>query len=250
MKYLYLTLILACAIPGCESQGGFDVQRVIDRSIEAHGLDVLNDQQVAFRFREHYYTITRSPEGNRYTRLLKRDSLEVYDVMATDGTFQRMVNGQAVPVADSLAHKYTESINSVAYFFQLPLLLNDPAVIKEPLGIERINNKEYYKLKVSFKQEGGGTDYEDEFRYWIGKEDHMMDYLAYSYQTNGGGIRFRQAVNRRNMNGLTVQDYINYKPGNKHLPLDQLPSLFEKGKLVEVSRIEKTTIRIGALERK
>lgn len=248
MKYLYLALIFAVAFLGCKSEGAFDAQNVIDLSIEAHGLNLLNKEPISFQFREHHYNIKRRPEGNRYTRLLKKDSVEIYDVMETDGSFQRMINGLAITIADSLAHKYGESINSVAYFFQLPLLLNDPAVIKELIGIEKINNIEYYKLKVSFKQQGGGTDFEDEFRYWIGKADHMMDYLAYSYQTNGGGIRFRQVVNRRNVNGLTVQDYINYKPEKKTTPLDQLPSLFEKGELIEVSRIEKKNVRLGPSE--
>ena len=82
--------------------------------------------------------------------------------------------------------------------FQLPFGLNDPAVIKEYLGQKVINQQLYEKVKVTFLQENGGKDFEDVFVYWIHAESKTVDFLAYSYLTDGGGVRFRQAINRRN----------------------------------------------------
>jgi hypothetical protein len=54
---------------------------------------------------------------------------------------------------------------------------------------------------VTFGQDGG-KDFDDEFHYWINKQTHKVDYLAYSYRTNDGGVRFRTAFNTRVIDGL------------------------------------------------
>jgi len=249
MKKLNPFLVVALLLYACQSKETFDPQKVVDHSIDAHGLRLLEKVPVTFNFRERTYGIQRSPRGNTYTRSFTADSVAIEDLMSADGLFERRADGRVVKVADSMAFKYKESINSVAYFFQLPLPLNDVAVNKKAIEIVEIDDKAYYSIGVTFKQQGGGTDYEDEFRYWIGKDDHLLDFLAYNYQTNGGGVRFRKAVNRREVQGLIVQDYINYRPEDKAAPLDSLPSMFEQGKLIEVSRIEKTKIRIGAIKK-
>ena len=44
------------------------------------------------------------------------------------------------------------------YFAFLPLWLKDPAVIVEDQGRSLIKGKEYYKIRITFKQEGGGDE--------------------------------------------------------------------------------------------
>jgi hypothetical protein len=55
-------------------------------------------------------------------------------------------------------------------------------------------DKQYDVVGVTFGQDGGGKDFDDEFHYWINKQTHKVDYLAYSYRTNDGGVRFRTAL--------------------------------------------------------
>ena len=38
---------------------------------------------------------------------------------------------------------------------------------------------------MTFKENGGGKDYQDEFRYWININNGQIDYLAYNYLTEG-----------------------------------------------------------------
>ncbi|MEL7534879.1 MAG: DUF6503 family protein, partial [Bacteroidota bacterium] len=106
---------------------------------------------------------------------------------------------------------YSNSVNSVLYFIRLPYGLNDPAVNKKYLGEESIKGKKYHKIEVTFEQEGGGKDYDDVFVYWLDQQSHYLDYLAYSYETDGGGLRFRKAFNARTIGGIRFQDYVNYK---------------------------------------
>jgi len=59
---------------------------------------------------------------------------------------------------------------------------------------------------------------------------------------NKGGVRFRSAYNRRVIDGIIFQDFINYK-AKIGTPLFDLPSLYEKGELEELSRIETKDIQ-------
>ena len=63
-----------------------------------------------------------------------------------------------------------------------------------------------------------------------------MDYLAYMYNVNGGGIRFRSYYNRRVIDGITFQDYVNWG-AELGTSLDQLPHMYEAGTLKELSKI-------------
>jgi hypothetical protein len=231
-------------LTSCEQQKTFDAEDWIEASVSAHGLYDLDGKHVRFDFREHTYTIDRSGGSFTYTRTLNTDSLLVIDSLRSDGTFTRHENGLRVSLPDSMITKYSESINSVAYFFQLPLPLEDAAVISELGNSIRIRTKEYQTLSVRFRQEGGGADYQDEFRYWINKEDSLVDYLAYTYETDGGGIRFRVAGRRHIENGMVFQDYENYKPSSEDTPLDSLPYLWVRGELELLSTIENLGIRV------
>ena len=160
---------------------------------------------------------------------------------------QRTLNAQRVTLDQVKAHKTKEAVNSVLYFFQLPLGLNDQAVQKQYVGDDEIKGKKYHIVKVTFQQEGGGTDFQDEYLYWINQEDFYIDYLAYNYVVNGGGVRFREAINRRIVSDMVFQDYINYKPADKTTPLTSLSGLFEEGKLKELSRIISEDIKVEKL---
>lgn len=93
--------------------------------------------------------------------------------------------------------------------------MNDKAVNKLYLGKVLIKGNEYYKIKVTFNEEGGGEDFEDVFVYWVQTGTFKVDYLAYSYAVNGGGIRFKEAYNERFVNGIRFVDYNNCKPENE-----------------------------------
>ena len=70
---------------------------------------------------------------------------------------------------------------------------------------------------------------------------------AYNYLTDGGGVRFREAKNIREIDGFLFQDYNNYKPKNKATALDSLPKLFEKASLLLISEIKNKNIKVEIL---
>ncbi|MCP9762245.1 DUF6503 family protein [Lacihabitans soyangensis] len=212
-------------------------QSIVDECIEVYGGKKYDDLDVAFDFRNMHYTIKNINGKYTYTRIQIDSSGHKIEDVVTNDSFERKIDGVKTSVPDSMATKYTSSVNSVAYFFLLPKPLNDPAVSKELVGTSKIKGKEYDKIKVKFSEEGGGKDHQDVFMYWIEKKSKSMDYFAYSYETNGGGIRFREAFNQKTQNGIKYSDYRNYGFEDLNTKLENLDVLFGQNKIPLKSEI-------------
>ncbi|TJY36057.1 DUF6503 family protein [Pontimicrobium aquaticum] len=245
MKHILYSLILMVVVTSCKQEKALTAQEIVDKAIEVSGGEKYKASTISFDFRDIHYKAIRNNGMYQYERVFNDSLGKINDVLSNDG-FKRFINEKQVKVVDSMAAKYTRSVNSVHYFVVLPFGLNDAAVNKEYIGDATIKNKGYYKIKVHFNQEGGGDDFEDVFMYWINKEDFKIDYLAYSYMDSPTelGLRFREAYNERYVNGLRFVDYKNYKPEDGILDLIALDSLFESGKLKLLSKIENVNIEV------
>ncbi|UXX80175.1 hypothetical protein N7E81_03550 [Reichenbachiella carrageenanivorans] len=220
-------------------------QKIIDQTIAAHGGQLFEGRTVTFDFRDKHYLVQRKKGSYTYIRAFEQDSVtQVKDVLVNSTELERYINDTLQVLSDEMKVKYANSVNSVLYFFQLPYGLNDPAVVKKYLGQKVINKHLYDKVRVTFKQDNGGEDFEDVFVYWINVETGLLDYLAYSYLTDGGGVRFRQAVNRRTIEGMVFQDYINFKPARKDVEVQDLDQAFIEASLIELSQIENENIAV------
>ncbi|MEK9612413.1 MAG: DUF6503 family protein [Flavobacteriaceae bacterium] len=243
-SFRYFSFLMVLFLLACQSPHSINPTLLINKSVKAHGFDQ-SEFTIDFDFREYHYKLIRKPGFYSYTRQKSNQDQIIRDVMTSKKKLQRFVNDSLFQLPDSLSQNYSSSLNSVHYFFQLPKPLEDPAVIAEVLGMVSIRGNRYWSLKISFNEENGGEDFEDEFRYWIHTATYRIDYLAYNYQTDGGGTRFREATNPREIEGFYFQDYKNFKPQNKDESLDNLPLLFEKGELEKVSLIENNNIRVS-----
>lgn len=240
MKYFFL--LLAFIISGC-SINTTDPQAIVDKAIEKAGGDKFLKSTIEFDFRNRHYVTHRNYGTFSHERIFKDSINIIHDYLTNDG-FRRKINDEEVIVPDSMAAKYSNSVNSSIYFALLPFGLNDPAVKKKFLGKSIIENETYYVLEITFDQQGGGKDFTDIFLYWIHEKNVTIDYMAYLYYTDGGGLRFRKAYNPRKVNGVLFQDYINYKPKDASAKIKDLETLFERNALEELSRIELTNITV------
>lgn len=220
---------------------------IIEHAIQAHGSNKLKNSETTFSFRNIAYRIKRNSGNINFTRTFVQNGDTIKDIKTKTGT-TRYLNDSLQVVADSLLKKYDSSINSVAYFAQLPYSLDGPAVIKTYLGEATILGKEYHEIQVTFKEDGGGDAYDDVFVYWVNTQSHLIDYLAYSYCEADCGSRFRESVNRTNHQGIIMQDYKNYKSQMQEPKLQDMDDLFKQGKLELLSEIvnEDVTIVIPA----
>jgi len=243
MRIIYILFILV-TLTSCKKEIPLSAQDIVDKTIEVSGGDKYLNAEIDFDFRDKHYRSVREGGKFQYERQFQDSIGIIKDVLNNDG-FQRFVNDTLTKIPDSMAVKYTSSVNSVHYFALLPYGLNDAAVNKSSLGEVSIKDKLYHKIKVTFSQEGGGEDYEDVFIYWIEAETFKADYIAYSYiEDDGVGIRFREAYNERFINGLRFVDYNNYKSEDATMDLLGLDKAFESGSLNLLSKIELENIEV------
>jgi len=226
-------LILASCSPKTPN-----VQEIIDSAIAQSGGTTIANASIQFKFRDQYYRAKRENGIRTFERCMDKECILQRDVLDSKGDFTRFRESELIHVPDSMKQKYANSVNSVHYFSVLPYGLNDPAVTKELIDIHDVKGQSYYRVKVTFAQEGGGEDFQDQYMYWIATEDYTVDYIAYNYQVDEGGTRFREAYNERIVNGVRFVDYRNYKPKTQFPPLTDLDAQFENNELKLLSTIE------------
>ena len=236
-------LLLFLLFTSCQTPTSNLIDKIIQQSNAVYGFDK-PDYKIEFDFRDYHYSLERNQGFYSYSRQITKEGKKIVDLMTSVDILKRFENDSLVFLQDSIRKLYSNSLNSVMYFFQLPSPLKDPAVNAKLLNSVEIEGNSYWTLKITFDQEGGGDDFQDEYRYWISKKNYQIDYFAYNYLTDGGGSRFRKSKNLRKQLGFLFQDYINYKPEVNFLPLDSLPSFFEQGKLIELSLIENKNIEV------
>ena len=245
MKPLHYLFIVTILLTSCKpEEKSLTAQQIIDKSIEVSQVNKLSNAELQFNFREHRYLAKRENGIFVLQRITTNKPEIITDVLNNKG-FQRYINEKAIQVEDSMAIKYSESINSVHYFSALPLGLNDKAVQKKLLKDTNLKGEEYYRVQITFAQEGGGVDYDDVFIYWVGKEDFKIDYLAYTFHVNGGGMRFREVRKEHFINGIRLVDYNNYKPQNLSIELNLLDREFENNQLIKASEINLENIEVS-----
>ena len=213
---------------------------ILEKTINSHGGDLYSTANYSFIFRGDTYSFKNDNEHFEYSKQSKKEKTVIQDFLKNDKLI-RVVNGDTIKLSAPKIKRATGALNSVIYFATLPHKLNDKAVNATYVGETVIKNESYTVINITFNQENGGDDFEDQFHYWINTKTNKIDYLAYNYQVNGGGVRFRSAYNKRVIDGVTFLDYINYK-AKADTALKDLPKLYEAGELKELSKIKTENI--------
>ncbi len=248
MRFLTIIGFLFVLISCKQNPKQLTAQLIIDKTIENAGGDKYENATINFTFRDTKYSSKRNKGQYELSRSFTDSLGEVMDILTNAG-FERFVNGVKMELQDSIAAKYSNSVNSVHYFVQLPYGLNEAAVKKELVGKAEIDGKKYYEIEVTFSKEGGGTDHDDVYLYWVEQKNFTVDYFAYKFYTGEGGIRFREAFNPRTVSGLRFADYKNYKLETwESVDLKTVDQLFEAGKLELLSEIKTEDVSVDISE--
>ena len=237
-----LICILFVVIISCQQQ--HDAQSIIKKAIDVHGGVAYENKRIEFDFRTFHLVLEQQGGRFRYVRTHRDSSGTLIEEVLTNNGITRSLNGKRQVLDTAQTKKYSNAVNSVAYFVLLPHKLSDQAVLADYAGESQIDGQKYHKVRVRFRAEGGGTDYQDTFFYWFNQQTHTMDYLAYSE----GGPRFRKAINPQTVDGIRFQDYINYKgDADDTTSIGNYDRRYEARQLPELSRIEQKNIRVTAI---
>ena len=205
-------------------------EEIMDKAFARHGGEFLKNLEVDFKFRNH-----------KYTAKLVQGEFTFQDRVSMDG--ESNFNQPRLVSNNSSLDRLLPNTTSVIHFALLPYNINDSMAHKQLMCTSEIKGEPYYKVEVTFDKNNGGEDFEDVYVYWVHKKNFTIDYLAYSFHINGGGVRFRQAYNQREVNGVRFQDYINYTI-DKDFPAQELDYAFQTGLLREISRIDLEDIAV------
>ncbi|TVP58458.1 MAG: hypothetical protein EA351_03525 [Gemmatimonadales bacterium] len=239
---LLLSMLASTACDTADS----DARQVVYRAIDVHGGENFERVHIEFGFRDHTFLVYRDGGEFRYERIgVDDEGRATRDLMDNEGT-RAWVDGEPVELDPDVRTSLETAVNSVVYFAFLPFRLDDPAVILRDLGEAEIEGRAQRKIEVTFRQDGGGRDWEDRFIYWFDTEHGTLDYLAYLYHTGEGGTRFRRAVNRRTVGGILIQDYENYTADPQITDVADYDRWFEEGRLTLVSEIRLEDVDVSA----
>ncbi len=250
VRIMILFIVNSILVSGCLSKKSVEsptemekdvkAQGIVDNALATHGGEKYTNSKISFIFRDQRFSIEQGQIDFHYQREFTREGEAVKDVYE-NGEFYREINGNLVTLSSDDKDDAISAINSVPYFSLLPNKLNDEAVIKEYVGEVKIKGEPYHKVWVTFQQEGGGKDHDNEFYYWFHMENNTLDYFAYSKFGN----RFRAAYNPRVVNGIRFADYVNYKSSALIEPdLEDYDILYEDGELTELSKIKLEDIKV------
>lgn len=217
--------------------------QVIQKAIDRHGGLKYDNMEVEFDFRKRHFRAKITNGEYVYERSFRSKEGWVTDVWSND-KFKRMIDEQEVKLNQENMRTYKTATNSVIYFALLPFNLDDPVVNRQLMRPVKINDQTYYKVEMTYGKNGGGEDFENVYVYWIHKENFTIDYLAYSFNINGGGVRFREAYNPREVNGIRFQDYKNYTI-YKDFPAQELDYAFQTDQLKQISDIKIENVKVN-----
>lgn len=248
MKIYVKLLILSCLILSCSTKNKeLNAETIVAKSVEASGTEKFNHAIVEFNFRDYSYKSNIGCGENVLERIKTNDTSTIVDKLLYP-ELTRKINEKRVFLDDSIANLYGESINSVHYFVQLPMRLNDPAAIKSYIGTETIKDKKFHIVEVRFQEDGGGQDFQDVYRYWFDVDNFQLQYLAYTFLVNGGGIRFREVIREEFVEGIRFVDYNNYAPKENRLSIEEISKHFNEDALQLISSIENKNISVTIKE--
>ena len=222
-------------------------QEIVDQSIEWIGGQILDRAEISFDFRDQSLTYFNDQGSFRYTRIFRDTAGNTITDTLTNHDFIRYRNAQKLDLTEDEKSTLKGGVNSIIYFAFLPYKLNDPGVHKEYIGQVTIDGRMYEKVRVTFPENEGTDAHTDVYYYYFDPEDYSLDYLAYDFEENGGGIRFRSAYNVRNIDELIVQDYINYLADPDSVDFSQIETYYNNGQLEELSRVELKNIKVYPL---
>ncbi len=243
LSFLLAALLLTAATAAAQSVERLEI---VDRSIAYHGGDALENSEIRLDLcsKSGCSQLKARVQGGLFdleAAATVRESERW--IRITNDTAEWTENGERQPIEDEQALR--DWVMARIYFVFLPYRLNDPNVYKEDLGLEDWDGRPLRKVKVTFGR-GSSTHSQDEYMYWFDPETARLEQFAYTYEINGGGLRFRKTTSHRSIGEIRFFDQENYGEEGPDLSVDLVTPEYVDG-LRHVSTIRLDRIQVGRL---
>ncbi len=222
---------------------------IVDRAIEHHGGEIYRHSETELDLcsKSGCFHVVARMDGDEWAYTVSGKSRGSHqEVISTHDRLTVWRDGSEVPVAADREQGFRDWAMARVYFCFLPFRLNDPSVLKQDLGLVDWDGRSLHKVKVTFEA-GSSTDAGDQYMYWFDPETARLEYLAYSYDDNGGGLRFRRAVRHRRIGGLLFFDQENFGADGPGLSVDMIDAAFVRDSMRHVSTVRLEEIQVQPL---
>ncbi len=243
---LSLTAVLAASVDA-ETSRHLDI---VDRAIAYHGGDAYQTSRTELDLcsKSGCFHLVAEVDGGRFDYRVSRETAEsAIEVRSTNDTLEVVRDGANVDVEAAKAQSYRDWAMARVYFCFLPFRLNDPSVIQQDLGLVDWDGRKLHKVKVTFEADSS-TDASDEFMYWFDPDTARLEFFAYSYDNNGGGLRFRRAVHHRRIGGILFFDQENLGTEDADISVDDLDAAVVRDRLRHISTVRLEAIKVTAID--
>ncbi len=222
---------------------------IVEKAIEHHGGDLYRHSETELDVcsKSGCFHLTARVDGDRwaYTVAGKSGDSRRRVISAHDG-LQVWKNGEIEAVEAGEEQRYRDWAMARVYFCFLPFRLGDESVYQRDLGLVDWDGRRLHKVKVTFEP-GTSSAAGDEYLYWFDPESARLEYFAYSYDDNGGGLRFRRAVRHRRIGGLLFFDQENHGADGLGLSVDEIDADYVRDSMRHVSTVRLDPIRVEPL---
>ncbi|MCP3958495.1 MAG: hypothetical protein GY719_11635 [bacterium] len=243
-----LSLLVVAASPACAS-APTDRLDIVDRAIAHHGGGFYDSSEAELDVCSKsgcFHVLARRKLGHFYYAVSGTSRGARLEVVSTSETVTARRDGEELTLDTAGEQRYRDWAMARVYFSFLPYRLNDPGVYKQDLGVVDWDGRKLHKVKVTFEP-GASTDAVDEYVYWFDPDSARLELFAYSYDDDGGGLRFRRATNHRRVGGVMFFDQENLGVDGPGLSVDQVDPAFVRDEMRHVSTVTLKDIRLRGL---
>ncbi len=227
---------------------------IVDRAIEHHGGEIYRHSETELDLcsKSGCFHVVARVDGDRFAYVVSGKSGGArLEVRSTNDALEVSRNGEPLAVEPAKQRQYRDWAMARVYFCFLPFRLGDPSVIQQDLGLVDWQGRRLHKVKVTFEP-GTSTDSGDEYVYWFDPESARLEYFAYSYDDNGGGLRFRRNLRHRRAGGLLFFDQENYGvdgggADGPDLSVDSIDAAYVRDAMRHVSTVRLEGIEVRSL---
>jgi len=219
---------------------------IVDRAIAHHGGEAYEHSEASLDVCSKsgcFHVETRTLKNRFEFEVAGKASGRQREVSSAGGTTTVKIDGETVAVDAAAKQRNIDWAMARIYFCFLPYRLNDPGVFKKDLGLTDWAERKLHRIKVTFAA-GSSTDASDEYMYWFDPETARLEYFAYTYDDNGGGLRFRRAINHRRFGGILFFDQENFGTEGAGLSVDLIDEAFVRNQLRHVSTVRLQDIEV------
>lgn len=248
LRLCLLSWFLALAPIAAQAAAPTSRVAIVDRAIEHHGGEIYRHSETKLELcsKSGCFKVAATVDGERWVFTVsgKSESSQLRVTSSNDSLIVER-DGMEEAVAADRRQRFRDWAMARVYFCFLPYRLNDPSVYKQDLGLVDWDGRQLHKVKVTFEA-GSSTDATDEYMYWFDPETARLEYLAYSYDDNGGGLRFRRAINHRRVGEILFFDQENFGVNGGGLSVDAIDAAYVRDAMRHISTVRLEGIKVRA----